>query len=85
MAATKTISPFDKMTIRVSRPFGSKAKGIYVNVNTHNFFVPFGKEHEVPRYIYEVLQNSMQQDERTADMISVMEGEYGNKSKELGI
>lgn len=44
-------------------------KGLYVNVNNHQFWIPRGEAVEVPWYIAEVIENSAAQDENTAALI----------------
>ena len=87
MAATKPpVNPAMEMVkVKVYRPAGTKAKGVYVNVNTHNYFVPYGKEETVPRYIAEVLERSVEQDEATRMMIEQLESDHEAKLKALGI
>jgi len=50
----------------------NKGKGIYVNVNNHNYFIPRGEVVSVPYYIAAVLENSALQDEQTARMIETL-------------
>lgn len=50
-------------------------KGQYVNVNNHSMWIPRGEVVEVPYYIAEVLENSAEQDERTAAMIDSLVNE----------
>lgn len=75
MAETaKAKSPdFEKVKIRL--PFDpSKGKGIYVNVNNYNYFIPRGEDVEVPRFIAKVIENSINQDEMTARRIEKLSG-----------
>lgn len=44
-------------------------KGLYVNVNNHNFYIPRGEIVSVPYYIAEAVRESAEQDENTARMI----------------
>lgn len=59
--------PHRKVKIKIPRE--KNKLGVYVNVNTHNFFIPRGEVVEVPAYIAEVLENSAKQDEATALLI----------------
>ena len=43
---------------------------VFVSVNGENYLIQRGKTVEVPDYIAEVLEHSMEQDERTAELIS---------------
>lgn len=53
----------------------NKSKGMYVNVNNHNFFIPTGKVVEVPYYIAAVIENSANQDENTAALVESLRPE----------
>ena len=65
-------TPHDRVKIRVHRNKNEQSKGVFVNVNNHSFFVPYGQTVEVPKYIAEVLERSMAQDEATAAMLETM-------------
>ena len=65
-------SPFDTVQIKLHRT-KSGGNGQYVNVNDHNFFVPYNKVVNVPRYIAEVVENSVAQDEATYERIVAAE------------
>lgn len=71
-ATAETKTPEVKMVkIKLSRT-RKDGKGQYVNVNNHSMWIPRGEVVEVPDYIAEVLQNSAEQDERTAAMIEAL-------------
>lgn len=61
-------SPFDPVRIKLPRD-RNEGKGLYVNVNDHNWFIPRGEIVVVPRYVAEVIENSIKQDERTQALI----------------
>lgn len=70
--SVETNVPEVKMVkIKLSRT-RKDGKGQYVNVNNHSMWIPRGEVVEVPDYIAEVLQNSAEQDERTAAMIDAL-------------
>lgn len=77
----KAPNPHDMVTINVPRIKGA-GKGMYVSVNGNSWFVPWGKN-EVPRYIAEVVENSIEQDERTAEMIEELESRFLSKEKQM--
>ena len=52
-------------------------RGLYVNVNAHNFFIPRGETVTVPRYIAEVVEHSARQDEHTAGLIDALSERSG--------
>lgn len=70
--ANKTVTvpndPWEKVSLRLPRD-RNEGRGLYVCVNDHSFFIPRGQEVLVPRFIYEVVDNSLRQDEATAAMI----------------
>ena len=66
-AKTNNNDPYRKVKIKIPRE--KNKPGIYVNVNTHSFYIPRGEVVEVPAYIAEVLENSAKQDESTALLI----------------
>ncbi len=51
------------------RKIKGAGKGKYVSVNNHRFFIPYGKECEIPYFIKAILDNQETQDEETAEMI----------------
>ena len=66
-AKTNNNDPYRKVKIKIPRE--KNTPGVYVNVNTHSFYIPRGEVVEVPAYIAEVLENSAKQDESTALLI----------------
>lgn len=60
--------PWRKVKVKLHRDKRS-GKGLYVNVNNHNYFIPRGEVVEVPAFIAAVLENSATQDENTARLI----------------
>lgn len=74
--------PYEMVTINVPRVKGA-GRGMYVSVNGNSWFVPWGKKQEVPRYVAEVIENSIEQDERTAEMIEEHETRFIGKEKKL--
>ena len=66
-AKTNANDPYRKVKIKIPRE--KNKPGVYVNVNTHSFYIPRGEVVEVPASIAEVLENSAKQDESTALLI----------------
>ena len=62
--------PRRMVKIKLPRDKNSHSKGIYVNVNNYNYFIPRGEEVEVPYFIAAVIDNSLEQDDKTATLIS---------------
>lgn len=70
----KNNDPHRKVKIKLHKD-KRNGKGLYVNVNNHNYFIPRGQTVEVPYYIAAVIENSANQDENTARLIeSLSEG-----------
>lgn len=67
-AASVQKDPFEKVKIKLAKTRTSKT-GLFVNVNNYNYFIPRGEVVEVPLFIAEVIQNSVEQDEHTAGLI----------------
>lgn len=66
--------PWRMVKIKLHRDKRS-GKGLYVNVNNHNYFIPRGETVEVPAFVAAVIENSAAQDEETARLIdSLTEG-----------
>lgn len=63
--------PWEKVKIKLPRAKNS-GKGLYVNVNDYNCWIPRGQVVEVPRCVYDVIQNSVAQDEKTLDRIEAL-------------
>lgn len=54
-------------------PRRKNERGRYVSVNNLSMFVPYGQEVNIPRCIAEVLDNSIEQDDVTANRIIDLE------------
>ncbi len=83
MEKTEKHDPMELVSIRIPRNPMTKATGVYVNVNTHNHFVPYGKPVEVPRYAAEVIQRSIDMDDATAEKINILSGETEQRFNDL--
>ena len=60
---------------------GKYKDDIVVGVNGRLFRIKRGETVMIPRYVYNVLMNSMQQDAKTADYISEQEDSYRRQSR----
>ena len=71
--------PNRKVKIKLFRDNNLYKDAVFVAVNGENYMVPRGVEVEVPWYIAEVLENSMAQDQKTADQLHYLETDYAAK------
>ena len=67
--------PREYVEFKLPRDPRSKENGKYVSVNEISMFVPFGKRVKVPRCIKEVLENSIDEDERTQNRLLALQEE----------
>lgn len=67
--------PREYVEFKLPRDPRSKENGKYVSVNEISMFVPFGKRVKVPRCIKEVLENSLDEDERTQNRLLALQEE----------
>lgn len=58
---------------------------VFVAVNGRRFQIKRGETVKVPRYIAEVLEQSMNQDEKTANLITRQSEEYATEAAKLGM
>ena len=56
--------------IKLFKDNNKYSNDVFVGVNGENYLIQRGKTVEVPDYIAEVLEHSMEQDEKTAELIS---------------
>lgn len=89
MAESKTVTakkndPMELVAFKLHRRNPSdKVKGIYVNVNTKNHFIPYGKVVDIPRYVAEVIERSIASDEATADKMQEFSEAAEKREKEI--
>lgn len=67
--------PREYVEFKLPRDPRSKENGKYVSVNEISVFVPFGKRVKIPRCIKEVLENSIDEDERTQNRLLALQEE----------
>lgn len=75
----------EKVPVRLFKD-GDKYKGdVFVCVNGRSILIQRGKEVEIPRKFALVLEQSMAQDTKTADMIDAKSSEYASEAKAHGV
>ena len=55
--------------IKLFKDNNKYSNDVFVGVNGENYLIQRGKTVEVPDYVAEVLEHSMEQDEKTAELI----------------
>lgn len=73
----------EEVEIQLFKDSGKYKDDVYVAVNGENCLIQRGKPVKVKRKFAEVLRQSLEQDNETADMIRELESEYEKRSKEL--
>ena len=73
----------EDVEIQLFKDGGKYKDDVYVAVNGQNCLIQRGKPVKVKRKFAEVLRQSLEQDNETADMIRELESEYEARSKEL--
>lgn len=61
--------PWEEVEYRIPRVPGAKNADVFVRVNEKKFQIQRGKTVKIPRCVAEVLDNSQEQDDRTAELI----------------
>lgn len=51
--------PYDRVSIRLTRDGNEHKQPLYVSINTSDFYIPRGKDVEVPRYVADYIQDMM--------------------------
>ena len=73
----------EEVEIQLFKDGGKYKDDVYVAVNGQNCLIQRGKPVKVKRKFAEVLRQSLEQDNETADMIRELESEYEKRTKEL--
>ena len=68
-----------KVKVRLFRDNNQYKDSLFVAVNGESDLIPRGVEVEVPWYIAEVIENSMNEDQKTAEHLRVLEANYASK------
>lgn len=74
----------EMVKIKLFKDGGKYSEPVFVAVNGRRWIVPRGVEVEIPDYVAEVLERSMEQDQATALMIEKLENRFNEKTKTLG-
>lgn len=74
-------SPHDMMSVRLFKDSGRYSDDVTVGVNGKIVKIQRGVEVKVPRYIYDVLEASNNQDIATANLITQEENSYRAAAK----
>lgn len=75
----------EKVPVRLFKDTGKYQDDVFVAVNGKGWLIQRGVTVEVPRYVAEVLEQSMDQDQRAAELMERRAGEFAAQSKALGI
>ena len=75
----------EKVPVRLFKDGDKYKDDVFVCVNGHSILIQRGKEVEIPRKFALVLEQSMAQDTKTADMIDAKSSEYANEAKAHGV
>ena len=75
----------EKIPVKLFKDSGKYASDVFVAVNGKGYRIRRGVEVMVPRFVARVLQESMDQDTATAELIEGLSGEYADKAKALGM
>lgn len=59
VAREEVKSPYDRVSIRLTRDGNEHRQPLYVSINTSDFYIPRGKDVEVPRYVADYIQDMM--------------------------
>ena len=73
----------EEVEIQLFKDSGKYKDDVYVAVNGQNCLIQRGKPVKVKRKFAEVLRQSLEQDNETADMIRELESEYEARSNKL--
>ena len=68
-----------KVKLRLFRDSNQYKESLFVAVNGESYMIPRGVEVEVPYYIAEVIENSLKEDQKTAETLRILEENYAGK------
>ena len=68
-----------KVKVRLFRDSNQYKDSLFVAVNGESYMIPRGVEVEVPYYIAEVIENSLREDQKTAEQLRILEENYAGK------
>lgn len=81
----KTAKGEEKVTIRLFKDGNKYKDDVFVAVNGERIQIRRGETVEIKKKFAEVLENSMQQDMKTADMIEQESSAFKERAKELNL
>ena len=84
-AAAQVPAPEEKVPVRLFKDNGRYKDDVMVAVNGRAFQIKRGETVMVPRYVAEVLERSMAQDQETANLISSQSSEYEREAAKRGL
>ena len=73
------LDPARKVKITLFRDSNQYKDPLYAAVNGESYLIPRGVEVEVPYYIAEVIENSLKEDQKTAETLRILEENYAGK------
>lgn len=73
----------EEVEVQLFKDGGKYKDDVYVAVNGQNCLIQRGKPVKVKRKFAEVLRQSLEQDNETADMIRELESDYEERAKQL--
>ena len=82
---TPAPDPEEKVPVRLFKDNGRYKDDVMVAVNGRAFQIKRGETVMVPRYVAEVLERSMAQDQETANLISSQSSEYEREAAKRGL
>ncbi|MBQ7108410.1 MAG: hypothetical protein IJN95_04910 [Clostridia bacterium] len=66
----------ENVTIKLFKDNAKYRDDVYVSVNDRSFLIKRGVEVTVPRFVEEVLRNSLAQDEYVASLVEKLQADY---------
>lgn len=84
--AEKKIRPEDELvTIQLFKDSDKYKDDVTLHVNGQNVVIQRGKPVQLKKKYAEVLEHSLEQDAKTADLISVKQKEFKDQSRAMGL
>lgn len=78
-------APEEMVEIRLFKDNNKYKDDVYVGVNGRGYLIKRGQTVRVPRAVYEIIENSRNQDEYTARLIEQESTRYENESRARGL
>ena len=77
--------PEEMVEIRLFKDNNKYKDDVYVGLNGRGYLIKRGQTVRVPRAVYEIIENSRNQDEYTARLIEQESTRYENESRARGL